>query len=77
MCEMEKGAPRIELLGAGQAASPEQAAAAIAALERFMRDTAPASGASDERPDRWRQAALLEGVSKEPILNVPHSWINA
>jgi hypothetical protein len=71
---MEKGAPRIELLGAGRAASPEQAAAAIAALERFMRDTAPADSAPG---DRWRQAALLEGVSREPILDVPDSWINA
>jgi hypothetical protein len=74
---MEKGTPRIELLGAGQAASPEQAATVIAALERFMRDTAPAASAPEERLDRWRQAALLEGVSKEPILDVPHSWINA
>lgn len=77
MRAMEQGAPRIELLGAGRAASPEQAAAAIAALERFMRDTAPALGAGAEPPDRWRQAALLEGVSREPILDVPHSWINA
>jgi hypothetical protein len=74
---MEKGAPRIELLGSGQAASPEQAAAVIAALERFMRDTAPVADASGERLDRWRQAALLEGVDKEPTLDVPDSWINA
>jgi hypothetical protein len=74
---MEKRASRIELLGTSQAASPEQAAAIIAALECFMRDTAPESSAPGERLDRWRQAALLEGVSRDPIVDVPDSWINA
>jgi hypothetical protein len=48
-------------------ASPEQAAAIVAALERFMRATAPpASEPMDTTADNWRRAAILEGVSREP-----------
>jgi hypothetical protein len=57
------------------AASPEEAAAVVAALERFMRATAPAP-APDEtdptHPSPWARAALLEGVDREP----PHEpWL--
>ena len=48
-------------------ASPEEAAAVVAALERFMRETAPA--ALPEAPARvsaWKRAALAEGVSRQP-----------
>jgi hypothetical protein len=52
--------PRIELASA--AATPEEAAAITAALERFLADTAPAP-----RPaagfGRWQRVALQEGVS--------------
>lgn len=68
---------RIELLGGGDAATPAQAAAVVAALQRFMADTAPPAPAPQDGPDRWRQAALLEGVSREPHSVVPDSWINA
>jgi hypothetical protein len=47
------------------AASPEQAAAISAALERFMRTTAPIPSATEERPDPWVRAAILEGVTRE------------
>jgi hypothetical protein len=50
--------PRIEVRAA--AASPEEAAAIAAALERFLWETAP-----PPRPaavSRWQQAALREGV---------------
>ena len=55
--------PRIEL---GQAsASPEEAAAIAAAIEQFLRDTAPAP--SDEPPvSGWGRAALYEGVGLDP-----------
>jgi len=50
------------------AASPEEAAAIVAALEHFMRATvAPADPPPPTAgPDGWRRAALLEGVSREP-----------
>jgi hypothetical protein len=44
-------------------ASPEEAAAIVAALERFMRDTAPAPApAPPPGPPAWTRAALLEGT---------------
>jgi hypothetical protein len=50
--------PRIEIQ---QAASPEEAAAIAAAIEQFLRDTAP-----PPEPARslspWAQAALRDGV---------------
>ncbi len=51
--------PRIELRTG--AASAEEAAAIAAALERFLRETAPAPQATPR--SRWQQAALREGVS--------------
>jgi hypothetical protein len=46
-------------------ASPEEAAAIVAALERFMRDTAPPRVPQAPPPDPWRRAALREGVERE------------
>jgi hypothetical protein len=51
--------PRIEITSS--AASPEEAAAIAAALERFLRETAPSPQAAEV--SRWQQAALREGVS--------------
>jgi hypothetical protein len=48
------------------AASPEEAAAVVAALERFMRDTAPPPVPAPARPSPWLEAARLEAVSREP-----------
>jgi hypothetical protein len=48
-----------------KSASPEQAAAIAAAIERFMRATAPLPVSSDECPDPWVRAAILEGVTRE------------
>jgi hypothetical protein len=56
-------------------ASPEEAAAIVAAIERFMRATAPIQGMpAPERPDGWRATALLEGVDRDPSFAGP--WIN-
>jgi hypothetical protein len=74
---MAKGTNRIQLLGLTSTASSEEAAAIVAALGRFMRETALLPQALAEEVDPWRRAALLEGVSREPILDVPDSWINA
>jgi hypothetical protein len=61
-------------------ASPEEAAAIVAALERFMRATAPRADATPaSSPDGWRRAALLEGVSREPGANADAadvSWMS-
>ena len=53
-------------------ASPEEAAAVVAALERFMRETAPVAAPADPRPDAWQQAALQEGVARQP--EAPAPW---
>ena len=54
--------PRLELRGSS--ATPEEAAAVIAAIERFMRDTAPPVASEPEGPSPWVRAALLEGVER-------------
>jgi hypothetical protein len=52
-------------------ASPEEAAAVVAALERFMRDTAPTPAPPPRRRDPWQLAALHEGVARAPELPLP------
>jgi hypothetical protein len=56
--------PRLELRGSS--ATPEEAAAVIAAVEQFLRDTAPPPAPAREGPSPWARAALLEGVDREP-----------
>ena len=50
--------PRIEVRTA--TATPEEAAAISAALQRFLVETAPPPVA--EAPSGWQRAALIEGV---------------
>lgn len=52
--------PRIEVTQS--TASPEEAAAIAAAIEQFLRDTAPPP--REERPalNPWQRAGLFEGV---------------
>jgi hypothetical protein len=58
-------------------ASPEEAAAIVVALERFMRATAPAPSASAaEAPEGWQRTAMLEAVMREDDSDLPHPWIN-
>ncbi len=57
---------RPELQLVAPTASPEEAAAIVAALERFMRDTAPPLAPPLPPSDPWRRTALLEGVGHEP-----------
>jgi hypothetical protein len=56
--------PRLELHGSN--ASPEETAAVIAAIEQFLRDTAPppAPPAAVENP--WVRAARREAIEREP-----------
>ena len=48
------------------AASPEEAAAVVAALERFMRETAPTPAPREEPPAGWLAAARAEAVERAP-----------
>ena len=55
--------PRIEVR---QPASPEEAAAIAAAIEQFMRDTAPPPATAEPRMSPWLRAGLLEGTRRSP-----------
>ena len=46
-------------------ASPVEAAAVVAALERFMRETAPSPAPAAPKRNPWQQAGLYEGVHRE------------
>ena len=61
--------PRIRIEAA--TASPEEAGAIAAALERFMAETAPA-GAPVTRQNPWQRAALREGIASRQI--EPSGW---
>ena len=56
--------PQLKLLG--HSASPEEAAAVIAAVEQFMRDTAPPPAPLEEPVSGWLRAARLEAVERDP-----------
>jgi hypothetical protein len=63
---------KVTSLKSGSSPSAEEAAAIVAALERFMRATAPVPAMNaPAAPDGWHAAALLEGVSRDP------SWATA
>jgi hypothetical protein len=52
-------------------ASPEEAAAVVAALERFMRATAPRLVPPAAQQNPWQRAALHDGVAREPTQPAP------
>lgn len=60
--------PQLELVAPG--ASEAEAAAIVAALEQFMRDTAPVPAPVDDPPNPWFRQGLLESIDREP----PASW---
>jgi hypothetical protein len=49
-------------------ASAAEAAAVVAAIQQFVRDTAPVPATATTEPalNAWKQAALLEGISRQP-----------
>ncbi|MCW3013200.1 MAG: hypothetical protein JWO02_292 [Solirubrobacterales bacterium] len=57
------------------AASEAEAAAVIAAVEQFLRDTAPTLVSAEPRQDPWLRAALLEQTGREP--DGPTEWGDA
>jgi hypothetical protein len=67
--------PRLELIA--PSASPEEAAAVVAALERFMRATAPVLAPQQERSEEWQRAALLEGLERAAQGDVRDPWLGA
>ncbi len=58
--------PKLTLMG--HSASPEEAAAVIAAIEQFLRDTLPPPAPPDQKPSPWMRATRLEAVDREPTL---------
>ena len=66
--------PRLELVA--PSASAEEAAAVVAALERFMRETAPVTVPATQEPDGWLRAALAEAVSRDTASHERDPWIN-
>jgi hypothetical protein len=54
--------PRIEVR---QPASPEEAAAIAAAIEQFIRDTAPPPAAPGPRNSPWLRAGLYAGTGRD------------
>ena len=59
------GRPRPRISEPVPSASPQEAAAIAAALERFLAETTPASTPQRE-VSRWQRAALREGVERAP-----------
>ena len=56
--------PQLTLMG--HSATPEEAAAVIAAVEQFMRDTAPAVADAPPPVSGWLRAARHEAVERDP-----------
>lgn len=50
--------PQLELIA--PSASPEEAAAIVAALEQFMRNHAPVIVSGSAKPDPWQRASIME-----------------
>ena len=55
-----------------QSATPHEAAAIAAAIERFLGDVARPAPAAEEPRNAWQRAALLEGTGREP--DAPSPW---
>ncbi|MEA2422101.1 MAG: hypothetical protein QOF55_1200 [Thermoleophilaceae bacterium] len=53
------------------AASPEEAAAVVAAIEQFLRDTAPPPAPAVTAMNPWLRAGLFENVGLDPDDRVP------
>jgi len=55
--------PQLDIVAPG--ATPEEAAAVVAALERFLRDTAPAVAPAPAPVSGWLRAARREAVERD------------
>lgn len=63
--------PQLQM-AVSSAASDAEAAAVIAAVEQFLRETAPPVVAEEPRQDPWLRVALLEQTGREP--DGPSAW---
>jgi hypothetical protein len=61
--------PQIEIKQS--AASPEEAAAIAAAIEHFLRETAPTPSTDAPSTSPWLEAGLLEGTGRDPSAGAP------
>ncbi len=68
-------APSSRLRLVAPSASPEEAAAIVAALERFIRATAPLMAPPAQPQDEWQRTALLEGVERESRGELGDPWL--
>jgi hypothetical protein len=64
--------PRLELRGSS--ATPEEAAAVMAAIEQFLRDTTPPPAPRPAPPSPWIQAARREAVQPFSPTWVGNGW---
>jgi hypothetical protein len=67
--KQQPGRPRIEVKQA--TASPEEAAAIAAAIEQFLRDTAPPPAPPGPRTSPWLRAGLLEATGRAASGSTP------
>jgi hypothetical protein len=67
--KQQPGRPRIEVKQA--TASPEEAAAIAAAIEQFLRDTAPPPAPAGPRTDPWLRAGLFEATGRTAARSTP------
>jgi hypothetical protein len=67
--KQQPGRPRIEVKQA--TASPEEAAAIAAAIEQFLRDTAPPPALPGRRTSPWLRAGLLEATGRAASGSTP------
>jgi hypothetical protein len=58
--------PHLELRGSS--ATPEEAAAVMAAVEQFLRDTTPPPAPDEAKESPWVVAARREAVDRTPQL---------
>ncbi len=59
-------------------AAPDEAAAIVAAIEVFVAETTPpAREQRSAHHDAWREAALLEGVARDPWEATGDSWLGS
>jgi hypothetical protein len=65
---------RLQMLS--PAASDEETAAIVAAVERFIRATIQPPAGPAPGVDPWCRAALLEGISRDAGSDIREPWIN-
>jgi hypothetical protein len=67
----ERRSPRPRIGAIVPAPSEQEAAAISAAIERFLTETAPATGDAGESQSAWQRAAIQEGVAARSELRSP------